>query len=258
MIRFTLVHEGRPMRRFERIADYVPAMLSPMRPLDALRAFRGILNDPDDTAQVFRIIEALEGPHPAYMLWRFRRHPDSARLLRERPRLLPHLVDRDALAALPEGSLGRAYLAFCSAEGITPDGLVAASQQAARDRRGAGVDDLAYIYDRLRDAHDLWHVVTGYRGDLIGEGALLAFSFAQTHTPGIALVVTGGWFKLAAHPDRDQFIKGFQRGLRSAWLPAVHWETLLARPLDEVRARLRVGPPPAYAPLRTDDAPSAS
>ena len=49
--------------------------------------------------------------------------------------------------------------------------------------------DLDYISDRMRDTHDLWHAVTGYKGDLIGEASLLGFSLAQTHNPGIAMIV---------------------------------------------------------------------
>jgi ubiquinone biosynthesis protein COQ4 len=240
-------------RRITRLAEYVPALMTPVRPVQAARAFRAILQDPDDTGQVFRIIEALEGPHPAYLLWRYRHHPGSARLLRERPQLLPLLLDRQALAALPKGTLGRAYAEFCEAEGITADGLIAASEEAARERLDPMVSDRAYLYERLRDAHDLWHVVTGYKGDLIGEGALLAFSFAQTHTPALALLVLGGYLKLHEHRDRDQFIKGFQRGLRAAWLPAVRWEELLDQPLSEIRLRLRVGAPPEYTPLRSHE-----
>lgn len=84
---------------------------------------------------------------------------------------------------MPAGSLGREYLHFLERENITAQGLV----QASDVEPGASWQDdahLVYLRDRLRDTHDLWHVVTGYHGDLVGEGALLAFSFAQTWNPG--------------------------------------------------------------------------
>src|SRR2546423_8764800 len=94
---------------------------------EALRALRALLNDPDDTAQVFRIIEALSGGAPDRLLHRMRRSPTGSKLLRERPDLLTRLTDRAALEKLPLGTLGREYLRFLDSEGITPEGLRQAS-----------------------------------------------------------------------------------------------------------------------------------
>ena len=41
------------------------------------------------------------------------------------------------------------------------------------------------------------------------------------------------------------------RGRDCAWFPAVDWEALLARPLEDVRAQLRVGAPPVYREFRS-------
>ena len=46
-------------------------------------------------------------------------------------------------------------------------------------------------------------------------------------------------------------LEGYRRGQRAAWLPAVAWESLLDRPIAEVRELLRVGAPPCYAPVTT-------
>ncbi|MFW6066931.1 MAG: Coq4 family protein [Myxococcota bacterium] len=231
------------------VPEMLLALLSPIRPVEAARAFRTLLDDPNDTGQVFRMVRALSGPQPAWLLWRFRHHPDGARLLRDRPALLPRLLDREALRRLPEGTLGRAYAAFCEAEGITADGLIAASE-AAPIPLDPATSDLAFMHHRLRDSHDLWHVVTGYRGDLIGEPALLGFTFAQTRHPGLALIAAGAWHRLAEFPDRRQIPHGFARGRRAAWLPPVPWEDLLDRPLEEVRRTLRIDPPPTYTDVR--------
>jgi ubiquinone biosynthesis protein COQ4 len=217
------------------------------RALRAAFAVRTLLRDPNDTAQVFQLIDALSGPTPRHMRERFTRSRTGARLLAERPRLLARLQDREALAALPEGSLGRAYLAFMMRDGLTPDGLVEAS--AVVDRSAEGDDVSAWIGERMRDSHDLWHVVTGYRGDLLGEAALLAFSWAQTHTPGIGVLATVAFVRVDDPDGRRLILDGLLRGVRAAWLPAVAWETLLAEDLDVVRARLRVGPPAVYEPF---------
>src|SRR5262245_66362309 len=87
-----------------------------IRPLDALRAIRALLRNPDDTALVFEIIEALSGRTRARAFERFRRTESGQRLLAARPDLLGHLVDRDSLLALPAGTLGRTYGEFMSRE----------------------------------------------------------------------------------------------------------------------------------------------
>ena len=215
------------------------------RPLEALAALRAVLRDPDDTSQVFRLLSAMSGRTPHALARRFGLSRPGVALLETRPALLPRLRDREALAALPDGSLGRAYLDFLGADGLTADGLVEASEAGER-----AIDDgEAWIGDRLRDSHDLWHVVTGYRGDLLGEASLLAFTFAQTRAPGIGLLVAAALVR-AGDPDARRLIAdGFFRGVRAAWLPAVAWEQLLAVDLDEVRRRLRVGAPPHYEPF---------
>ena len=153
---------------------------------------------------------------------------------------------------MPEGSLGRAYLDFIRGGGLTADFLVQTSGEVAT---GARADDVDYIRCRMRDAHDLWHVVTGYRGDLLGEVAVLSFTFAQIFNVGIGLLVGVGFAK-AGEPDaRRLFVDAFARGARAAWLPAIPWEQLLAEDLGAIRLRLRVGPPPTYEPFYARDLP---
>src|SRR5262245_21794500 len=104
---------------------------------------------------------------------------------------------------------------------------------------------------RMRDTHDLWHAVLGYEGDLLGEAALLAFTFAQTRNAEIGVLVLVGLAKLKSWEARSLIVKGFARGLRAAWLPAERWETLLPLSIDEVRKRLHVGAPPESTAIRT-------
>jgi len=224
-----------------------------IRPLDALHAIRALLKDPDDTGQVFRIIDALSGNTGERMFRRFRDDPTGARILQERRSLLKTLSDRPALQALPEGSLGRIYFDFTGREQITADGLVDASQH--RDGLWDYGPDRQLFGDRIRDMHDLWHVVTGYGRDLVGEAALLAFSFAQTRNPGVGFIVAVALFKAEERSTRRQIFDAYRRGRRAAWLPAADWEALLAQPLGRVRDELRVGSPPVYREVRSAGAP---
>jgi ubiquinone biosynthesis protein COQ4 len=224
-----------------------------LHPLEAARSLYAVMRNPDDTAQVFRLFEAVSGRGPSALSRRFERSRGGTELLASRPEILDRLRDVKTLEALPEHSLGRAYLTFMQRDGLTPDWLVQASEVAAAPRGDLPHD---YLARRLRDTHDLWHVVTGYGGDLLGEASLLAFTFAQTFAFGIGLLVSVGLLK-ADDPDaRRLIIDGLARGARAAWLPAVKWEALLDQPLADVRARLRVGAPPAYEPFYARDLPS--
>jgi len=228
----------------------------PLRPLDAFRAIRALLRDPDDTGQVFKIVDALSGNTGARLFRRFQSTPSGPRILEERRDLLQTLCRREALAALPAGSLGRSYLDFVTKEQITADGLVAASQEAREQVEALG-EDYRRTMERLRDMHDLWHVVAGYGRDLVGEASLLAFTFAQTWNPGVGFIVAVAYLRLGDAPGARELLReAFRRGQRAAWLPGEDWEALLARPLEEVRARLGLGTPPRYTAVRSAGSPT--
>lgn len=222
---------------------------SPRRALDALGK---LLANPDDLPQVFTVIDSLAGPVIALNMRRMRRTPTGARLLRDRPDITVLLRDREALARLPEGSLGRAYLAFMESEGISAEGIVEASDKGRVAPDGSA--DLVYVKERMRDTHDLWHAVTGYRGDVLGELALLGFTFAQTKNPAIGLIVLAALTMKVRDAESAKLVAdGFRRGVRASWLVDIEWEALLALPVEEVRARLSVDAPPAYTPVRSAD-----
>jgi len=210
-------------------------------------ATRAALADPTDTKQAFRIADALAFDTPERTLRRYRRTSEGSRRLCERRRLLETLVDRDKLAAMPDGSFGRAYLAFIDREGITAAGLVQASVDGQMSH---GDPDTAYVQQELRDMHDLWHTLLGYKGDLLGESAILAFSFAQTWHPGVGFLVGVGLVMSGELKYRRFIVDGFLKGRRAAWLPAQAWEELLPLPLDEVRARLGITPVADYEEVR--------
>ena len=222
-------------------------------PLRALRAARTLAENPDDLPQVFTILESLQGRNLHRIRARMLQSPAGRRLLEGQPDIVDRLADRAALARLPEGSLGRAYLAFVESENISAEGIRAAATQGT-------VGDvplpapLDYVHARMRDTHDLWHAVTGYRGDVLGEAALLAFILAQTKAPGVALVTAIGLLKTRRSPEaRAVILDGYRRGKQAAWLPAQEWESLLALPVTEVRRRLTLGSPPVYTPVRSSE-----
>src|SRR5437762_13704195 len=98
-----------------------------LHPIAAYRAVRKLMQNREDTRQVFLLIDALRGKTTLRQLARFRQTEFGRKALAERRSLLQRLSDRDSLAKLPPGTLGRAYYEFMAAENLSADGLVAAS-----------------------------------------------------------------------------------------------------------------------------------
>ncbi|GIW42663.1 MAG: hypothetical protein KatS3mg076_3240 [Candidatus Binatia bacterium] len=213
----------------------------------AWKALGILVADPKRTEQVFEIVRALSGPGSERAFRRFASHPEGQKLLRERPSLLEALSNREALRKLPPGSFGRAYADFMDRCNLSAEELVEADLRARTWHDPAEDDpDRAYFGARLRDAHDLWHVLTGYGMDEAGEAANLAFSFAQVPNLGIGLIVLtaavigpkSGWFRWQRY-----LFRAWLRGKRARLLSVARYEDLLPLPLEEVRRRLGIEPP---------------
>ena len=216
------------------------------------RALAALLRDPDDLPQVFTLIDAMSGTAPHRLLRGLRRSESGARLLRDRPDIVPTLSDRASLRALPDGTLGRAYLAFVESEGISPEGI----RQASVEGEEAGLDRpdaFKYVHQRMRDTHDIWHAATGYKGDVVGELALLAFTLAQNWNTAVAMIIVAGVVKGLGRGKTSLILDGFRRGRTAAWLPAAEWEALLPLRPTEVRKRLKLEEAPVYTPVRTSE-----
>ena len=164
-----------------------------MQPRVAWQAIQQLIADPEDTAQVFTIIRAMSGPSVERGYRRFSRLRFGRKVIEEQIDLLDTLRDRDHLRTLRPESLGRAYLAFMESENLSADGLVDAS---ADDEERWATPELERYGKRLRDQHDLWHTLTQYGRDELGELCLLAFTYAQTRNRGIGLIVLVGALKL--------------------------------------------------------------
>jgi len=218
-----------------------------LRPFEAFGAVRRLVSDPNDTRQVFIVLRAMRGRSGLRLFRRFQATATGATILRERRSVLPYLQDRQALAQLPEGSLGRTYFDFMAAENLTADGLVDASEAA--ERRDIPADILLFR-DRMRDIHDLTHVITGYGRDPLGELCLLAFNYPQNGHLGLAMIVLMGMTRYGRGPQAwaawAAALEGWRHGRAAAWFPGLDWEALLPEPVASLRQRLNIAEPKRY------------
>lgn len=220
----------------------------PMQWRLAFRALRKLIRNNDDTTQVFAITDALRGNSDARNTARMRQSAFGRTILSKKSSLVPILADHSRLRQLPEGSLGRAYLDFMESENLSADGLVEAADEGHQTE---GIDPEITAYaNRVRDSHDIWHVLTGYGRDPLGELALLGVMYSQVKNLGMAFIALLALPNIAktypGAPTKRAVLQGFRTGRRAKWLVAQDWETLLAYPLESVRTTLQIDPPSYY------------
>ena len=211
---------------------------------EGLAALRRLLKDPEATDDVFVVIRGFSGNSFENEYQRFLRSDTGLVILAEPTELLDVL--KSDLTKYDSGSFAALYARFLRLEGLSADGLVDASDptQEVFDEPSR-----AKFGRRQRDQHDLWHTLTQYGRDELGELCLLAFTYAQTGNRGIALIVFFGtlkYRKLMGNKVFKAVYEAYRHGKSCEWLPAVKWEDMLSLPVEEVRARLKVQEPQVY------------
>ena len=214
----------------------------------AWRSLQRLLADKEDTRQVFEIMRALNGSSTAKGYHRLLATPQGGRIAFERKEFAERLMDDAWLDSLPAGSVGAAYRTFIRTEQLSADGLA----DISREGRGADIDEphpYAWFGRRTRDVHDIWHILSGYHRDALGEACLVAFSYAQTKGLGWALIAFGAASR-AGRDKRHPYVKaiwqGYQRGKAAKWLLSEDYERLMQEPLEAARKRLNITPATIY------------
>ena len=215
----------------------------------AFDAVRKLLANGDDTAQVFRIMRALNVGNVARNYARLLATEQGGRIAYDRVELATRFSEPAFVARFAPGTVGAAYRAFLESTGYSADGLVDVSKVAPM------LDDMAHPYAwfgrRVRDCHDIWHVLTGYKADeSLGEAALVAFSYAQVRGLGWAVIGISAALKSLKVTGGPLFAKavweGYRNGRRAQWISGEDYLQLLDEPLDAARVRLGIRKPVAY------------
>lgn len=140
---------------------------------------------------------------------------------------------------LPEGSLGREYARFMDTRGFTPE-----SRPLVRF-----VDDPcdAWVLQRYRDVHDLWHVLTDMPTTVLGELAQKWFEAAQTGLPVAVLSAVVGPVRLSSEERRvlvrDLIPWAVSCGRGAADLIAIRYEDYLSCDVEELRKEWNISVP---------------
>ena len=201
-----------------------------------VRTLATLARDPGRLDQVLVLAQTVNLPAVARAMDRLEHDEAGQALLAEQPRIDRSHVDLDALRRLPEGTLGREYTRFLDDNGITPD--VFESPPDVGDPRAA------YVMLRLRQTHDLWHVLTGYAPDVRGEILLQAFTYAQLRAPSALIIAAFGTLRFAFkwQGQGKALREAFARGERAGALATFRWENHWSTPVTELRALLECPP----------------
>ncbi|MDX2147676.1 MAG: Coq4 family protein [Planctomycetota bacterium] len=205
--------------------------------LTLVRGAVGMMLDPEHTSSVFDIEDGLRNSPSSMELLRFSaKDPGVEAMIRER--YLQPIPDTDRLRQLPLGTLGRRYTDHLDSMGFDPDYY----------RKIDVRDDVDYVMMRIRQTHDVWHVVTGFDTHPLGEICVKAVELAQTHRPMAAAICAGGIFRYMLHKPEEfgacieSIAAGYHLGLVARPLLAMKWEEMWERPVEDVRAELNVRP----------------
>ena len=220
-------------------------------PFHAAGAVLKLLANKEDTRQVFDIVGAMSGGSFLKFFDRFVSTDYGRHVVTAPIKLEEVLGRRDWLRTLPEGSVGRAYLAFMEGEDLTPDGILDAADEAGMGYKDeTQFEELRRMSIHLDVAHDLWHVLTGYGRDTLGELCLLIFTHAQTGNFGLRMIIGMGAFASKLEQPGTPILKAMKEarhmGNSAAWFPAMDIEQLLPRQLDDVRQELNLITPETY------------
>jgi ubiquinone biosynthesis protein COQ4 len=171
--------------------------------------------------------------------------PTGRRILRLRPRISSSTLSVEKLRALPENTVGRAYVGWLDREGVSPD--------TRSQVRYIDDEECAYVMQRYRECHDFYHAITGLPIVREGEVALKAFEFANTLIPMTGLSMFAVTTLKPA--ERGRFWSTYlpwalKNGSRSKELINVFWEEQLERDVAELRAELGIEQPPDLRDIR--------
>jgi len=223
---------------------------SGIRPLKVLHHFGKLVENKEDTEQVFHIIEATKGRRSLALARDFVRSREGQRFLADSVDIPAMLDDHARWADCAPNSVAAHYLAFMKREGLSAAGLVAESHRWAPPE-SLPHDQTQWYFDRMRDTHDLFHLLTGYGRDALGEVSLLGFSYEQNLNGGILFIAYAGARQIkkvsgTRAPIYAAIREGRRLGRAAAKIAHQDIAALMLEDIDEARARMNVGTPEIY------------
>jgi ubiquinone biosynthesis protein Coq4 len=215
-------------------------MLKMLNELRFGNAFRRLVEDPRRTEEVFKLSDVGLKLHPSKALelavGRAMADDGFRELFNARYRTPP--VDFKRLGNLPTNTLGHQYFLHMTRNGLKPDFF---PDTACRN-------EVEYLIQRGREAHDIWHVLTDYDTSVADEMALQAFTLAHLDSPISAVILASGFLHYTrTEPSKlgeliELIDEGHERGRETRYMLGVQWENHWDMKLEDARSWMRIPP----------------
>lgn len=229
----------------------------PFRPVHALRSAIALKNDKENTSLVYEVTNAVSGGVHIRKFRQFMATEYGRRVVETPIRIEEVLCQREKLGAMPAGSVGRAFYDFMEGEQLSETALLEATKTAGIDYTTPGqFEGLCRQIIHFKVTHDLWHILTGYGRDGLGEICLLKFYNGQFYDRGIELIVRVGSRAMARDmkklPMKALLKEAHDNAKAAKWIMGFDVEDYLPRPLEEVRELMNIRLPSLYLSMNDE------
>ncbi|XP_044587963.1 UDP-N-acetylglucosamine/UDP-glucose/GDP-mannose transporter-like [Cotesia glomerata] len=162
--------------------------------------------------------------------------PEGAKILADKPRINTATVDFSKLKELPDGTLGKTYYDFLVINQVSPD---------SRDNVKF-IDDpeLAYVMQRYREVHDIFHAVLLMPTTMLGEVSVKWVEALQTKLP---MCIGGALFGAARLRPRQRklYVKhhlpwAINTGKKAGFLLNTYFENRWEQSLDDFHKEMNI------------------
>jgi ubiquinone biosynthesis protein COQ4 len=214
--------------------------------------------DPNEFRSAVLTFFGLGGLDDAAIIKRMQGHQEGSRLLADEVPLPEGILNPTRYINFPRNSLGYIYYRHCHDFGLDPMFIAQESEKVARDLPVTPTHK--YVYNRYRDSHDFWHILTGYGTDMAGEAGIIGWTYGQTGNKAYGLIALLNGLMCASrgkfHVLRTAW-RGYRHGRASPLLLAIDWRRYMDVPLDEVRREIGLTVARRYPIFHMPDAPGA-
>lgn len=200
----------------------------------AAHSLNVLKDDPAHTHYGPLLNACLDSETYAALAKKWRTTEEGRAFLDERPTLQGADLDLLALENMPAGTLGYEFIQYFRKNNISP--FVTAFPIN---------NDVDFLSKRYRETHDIFHLLTGYGTDVIGEMELQAFVMGNLKMRQTWMILAFGCFEVL----KMNGIKGYtnylsrlraayERGARSREMLSVRYENMWSKPVTEIAQNL--------------------
>ena len=195
--------------------------------------FVDFVNNPESLSKIIGLADGIAGsPLSRQMVNYLLDNPTMDALIIEHWRPAP--IALEVLETLPPSSLGYIYSRHMRRQELSPASVIDASPITSSHE---------YIFHRVRETHDIIHVLTGFGIDAAGELGIQGFILAQIRSPLAVFFIFGGILATMKNQlPLDKLLKslarGFELGLQAQCVIACKLEDGWDRPLVDWQQEL--------------------